>query len=500
MEFTQRHNYNDIYNISVMSLEGNLLPEELEKLRRIRRAWNFYDGFHWEELPQQEKPEITENYCKVYVDKFVAFELGKSFTSSFAKEVEGLKVNSELTLLEFINRVWSDNHQDVFCVEMGQMKSITGDSWVQVRFYSTEELDDPFELYPKGRISVKVVPTSIVFPLYDTHDKDKLISLTIQYPIEKVDTSFFGAKKSYRKVVYKQIWTKDTIEVYEGKNLILEVKNNYGIIPFVQIKNKPVAGRNEGVSDLEDIIPLNVELNMKKSDISEIIDYHSAPITIVYGARVAQLEKGANKLWGGLPKDARVDNLELAGDLKAAVDYAIHLKDAMNEIAGVPKGSLGGTQAISNTSGVALQFVNAPIIERVRVKRMCSKEGLQDVNSLILLVGTKEGLITKPEEIDSYDFYNNEVKISDTLPKDDLIELQIIEQEMRMSLESRQGAMERLGKENIESKLAEVDADKKESPESYGIKPEINSGMLNGETPVEQVRKENQGKNAPEKK
>lgn len=38
----------------------------------------------------------------------------------------------------------------------------------------------------------------------------------------------------------------------------------------------------------------------------------------------------------------------------------------MCEIGGVPETVLGGAQAISNTSGVALQYINLPLIEKTR--------------------------------------------------------------------------------------------------------------------------------------
>jgi hypothetical protein len=77
------------------------------------------------------------------------------------------------------------------------------------------------------------------------------------------------------------------------------------------------------------------------------------------------------------------------------------------------------------------------------------------------------------------------------------MELQLIEQEMRMGLESRKGAMKRLGKENIETLIAEIDADRKENPEIYGQlqNKDTNSGMGNGDTALESVRKETTGKN-----
>lgn len=536
MEFKRRVSTGEssIYNVcnlSMLTMQGELSNEQVDKLEKIKRAWNFYEGYHWEDIPQTDKPEITENYCRPFVNKFVSFELGSAFSINVDKDYLDAFGENDTTTLDFLNEVWNDSKKESLCIELGQSKSITGDGWLQVRYYKQEELDDPFNEYPNGRIRVTVIPTSIVFPEYDDFDKNKLTKVTIAYPIEEKTESLILRKTSFKKIIYKQEWTKEKVVVYKGKEKVLDIPNKYKVIPFVQIKNYPIAGRSEGVGDLDDLIPLNTELNLKKSDISEIIDYHSAPITVVFGAKVSQLEKGANKVWGGLPKDAKVQNLELNSELGASSDYIADLKSAMHDIGGVPKGALGGEQAISNTSGVALQFVNMPLIERNKIKKSETKYGLEYANKLILLMAVEENLINIPSGLTNKQFYSTEVIIPDNLPKDTLIELQEIETEMRLGIESKVGAMKRLGKEDPEDILEQVNDEKQEDAKNQyeinatlnpvltnleggndqnskapndddpkfknneGKEKTLNSGLKNGETPIEQVRKEITGKN-----
>ena len=115
-----------------------------------------------------------------------------------------------------------------------------------------------------------------------------------------------------------------------------------------------------------------------------------------------------------------------------------------------------------------------------------------------MFISLVEGLIDKPEDVEMIDFLRTDVDIPDTLPKDLLIELTQIETEMRLGLECRHGALKRLGREDIQTKLDEVDKEREEHPEYYGGSEEkdLNSGgMMNGETPVETVRKEMTGSN-----
>lgn len=529
-----RHRYSDSFedtlNIGQLISAGNLTNEETLFLKRVKEAWNFYEGYHWEGMDDLDSPQVTFNYCRPFVNKFVSFEFGKGFSIETPVEIEQDEVTvddpkldmvlgdeldgsddkvirREKTEGDFLNDVWSDNKKDTLCIEIGQTKSITGEAWVKVQFEDPEDLNDPFEKYPNGRIRLSVVPTQFVFPRFNDHDKDKLEHLLIMYPIRtEKETGILFKRTSTTTVIYKEFWTNSEIVVYEGDKEVDRMENPYGFIPFVQIKNFPVAGRTRGVGDLDDVIPLNVELNTKKSDVSEVIDYHSAPITLVYGAKIGNLEKGANKVWGGLPKDAKVENLGLQGDLTASANYIAETKTAMCEIAGIPETVLGGASAISNTSGVALQYINLPLIERTRIKRNCSTAGLETVNEYILFIAMYHGLIEKPEDISMKDFVSNEVTLPDTLPKDELMELQKIQQEMTLGIECRHGAMERTGKTDIDRKLKEIDAERQEHPELFNPmlqqtwyqnqQSAINAGgMMNGQTPVETVRKEMMGQN-----
>ena len=498
--FERQRGLNDYFNTSLLGLSTELDALQMKRFQKIKRAWNFYEGYHYEDLPTTDSPEITVNYCRAFVDKLVAFEVGKSFTINVRKIAENAVVQSEdnMNVLQYLQNVWEDNDQNKLVAELAQMKSITGESWVQVRYVDTEEMEDqdPFNEYPKGRIVITVMPTTTIIPEFDPHNKERLVSLVVIYTYDKVYQTPLLKRNKIEQVIYKQVWTKDTCTVIDGHTPPVEYPNKYGIIPFVQIKNLGIAGRTDGKSDLEDIIPLNTEYNLKDSNISEIIDYHSSPTTIVFGAKIGNLDKGANKLWGGLPKDARVENLELHSDLSASNTYLDKLKVAMCEIGGVPESSLGGASSVSNTSGVALQYINLPLIEKTRIKRLATTSGLERINKLILLISLLEGLITKPANLSNKDFYYSEVLLQDTMPKDMLLEVQQIQAEMSLGLESRKNAMKRVGRENIEELITEIDEDRKKNPELYGVKDQmLNSGMTNSQTPVEQVRIETTGKN-----
>ena len=206
----------NMLNISKIMSEGNLTSTEISRLSEIREAWNFYEGYHWEGIDDLDSPQITFNYCRSFVNKFVAFEFGKGINIHTPVELDDVpvtigdtivvttsdiddngdvsidEVNSpkkqiirEKTLNEYLCQVWKNNKRDILLTELGQTKSITGEAWIKVQFQEAEEIEDIFEEYPNGRIKLSVFPTQYVFPEFDNHDKDKMTGLLIMYPIRK---------------------------------------------------------------------------------------------------------------------------------------------------------------------------------------------------------------------------------------------------------------------------------------------------------------------------
>lgn len=273
-------------------------------------------------------------------------------------------------------------------------------------------------------------------------------------------------------MTYTEILTDDRIEEYINDELIDSRENPLGTIPIVHIPNTRIAGSPWGLSDCNDVINLNRNYNEVATDVGDIINYHAAPVTIISGAKASTLEKGANKVWGGLPKDAKVYNLAGGGDLAGAMEYLDRLKKAMHEMVGIPESALGQMQPISNTSGVALSIMYQPLMNKWRQKTALYSKGLQKVNQLILLhiaikephllewqlhdkVALKEGQYPVLDPNDPMT-YRTTVYFPPPLPLDKLVALNEIQAKMAMGLESKEGALRHLGEEFPDEKLAEI--------------------------------------------
>lgn len=399
-----------------------------KRLQRYGELRDFYDGRHFEHCTTREAKLITMNYCKPFVDKSAAFLLGKSFDIVVPKRLGNVT-------LDVLNETWRVNKKDVIAVEMAQNGGVTGDCFVKVIYDANKRIVELVNLDP-----------AVCFPEYDEMDIDKLVKFRIIYTIN-------GGKD-----VFEEIISNDSIVEQVNGEVIDTRPNPLGEIPIVHIKNLPKANSYWGVSDLQDVIPLNKVLNEKLTDVSDIIDYHAAPVTLIFGAVAKQLQKGARKIWSGLPKDAKVENLELTSDLGASNKFLEAIKLAMHEIANIPEGSLGKFQAVSNTSGVALHMQYQPLMEKTRLKQLNYSLGIQEINRLILR--TYE--VFRKFKFPFLRPYESSVVFGDPLPKDELIQRQVFAQDVNMGITSRKQVMRELGwsESEIKTMQKEIDAER----------------------------------------
>jgi hypothetical protein len=432
--------------------DGNYFTtEEVTRINTELLLWKFYKGNQWKRKRVDGEPQITLNYCRAFVDKGVSFLMGKGFTINTKDQADEI-------IKPLLDEVWDDNNRNLVGLDIAQSGGVTGNSWVKVAVETFDETrPDMLEQYPKGRIRIIVLPTYAVFPTFHGHDRDRLVRCRIIYPLYTQDPDR-GGNLRYAWYI-EDITTDEIVESIDGKE-ISRRPNELREIPVVRIKNLPLAGDVLGISDLQDIVPLQIEMNNKATDVSDIINYHAAPITVITGAKATNLEKGNRKIWSGLPKEAKVSNLELQSDLGAAMNYLEFVKTGMFELAHMPEDAFGKKLAVSNTSGIALHIKNQPIVETTHNKWITYGEGLSQINRLILKYAK---LIEYPgfdlsgfEKLKPAEKYWTAIQFADPLPKDELIQMQLIAQKISLYLESRKEAMAELGETEVEEKFAEI--------------------------------------------
>jgi len=441
-----------------------LADEEFEvhgpRLNRYSLNWAMYLGHHYSYRRQTGESQIALNYYRAFTDFVINFTFGKGVSFRSPKETEAI-------VPDLLERVWEvDNNKATVLWEIGQQGSVSGDCFIKVAY--EEAYKDTVGREHPGRVRILPLNSSFAFPEFHPHDRERLIRFKLKYRFW--GTSLEGTRQVF---TYTEILTDDMIEEYINDELIDSRPNPLGVIPVIHIPNVRISGSPWGLSDCNDIININRTYNETATDIADIVNYHAAPVTVIIGAKASQLEKGANKVWGGLPKDARVENLEGGSQgLKGAMEFLAMLKKSMHEMIGVPETALGQAQPISNTSGVALSIQFQPLMNRYHQKIIQYAHGLERVNELILLslaVKEPETFIWDPttdvklkkgqlDRLDPNDplTYRSYVHFPQPLPLDKLIALNEIQSLLSLGLESKEGALRTLGEEFPAEKLNEI--------------------------------------------
>jgi len=467
-----------------------LADEEFEvhgpRLNRYSLNWAMYLGHHWSYRREIGESQLTYNYFKAFTDYMTNFCFGKGVQFKSPKATEAI-------VPDILKRVWEvDNNKQSVLWEMGQQGGVSGDCFVKVA-YEDGYVDAAGFPHP-GRIRILPLNSSFCFPEFHPHDRSRLIRFKLKYRFW--GTSLEGTRQVY---TYTEILTDDQIEEYVNDELIDSRPNPLGVIPVIHTPNVRVSGSPWGLPDCADIIPLNRQYNETSTDISDIINYHAAPVTVIVGAKAANLEKGPKKVWGGLPKDANVFNLQGTGDIPGAMAFLENLKISMHEMVGIPETALGQAQPISNTSGVALSIQFQPLMNKYSQKITQYKEALERINDLVLrqLVLKEPELFVwnpdtdiplKPGQYDKLDpadplTYQSYAHFESPLPLDRLIALNEIQALMAMGLESKEGALRVLGEEFPEQKLAEIREEQLADAKNDGIlklvMTQIDSAIMN---------------------
>ena len=441
-----------------------LADEEFEvhgpRLNRYSLNWAMYLGHHYSYRRQVGETQLAINYFRAFTDFILNFTFGKGVQFRSPKETEAI-------VPDLLERVWEvDNNKATLLWEIGQQGGVSGDVFIKVA-YEEAWVDEVGRKHP-GRVRILPLNSSFAFPEFHPHDRERLIRFKLKYRFW--GTSLEGTRQVF---TYTEILTDDMIEEYINDELIDSRPNPLGTIPVVHIPNVRISGSPWGLSDCNDIISINRTYNETATDVADIVNYHAAPVTVIIGAKASQLEKGANKVWGGLPKEARVENLEGgAQGLRGAMDFLAMLKKSMHEMIGIPETALGQAQPISNTSGVALSIQFQPLMNRYHQKIIQYARGLELVNELILLsLAVKEpetlnwdptrDFKLKKGQVDRLDpndpiTYRSYVHFPQPLPLDKLIALNEIQSLLSLGLESKEGALRVLGEEFPTAKLNEI--------------------------------------------
>jgi len=330
----------------------------------------------------------VENHCRPTSNINVAYMYGMADKISRRAE--------DPLLHKLLNEdVYDLNHMPSLMVDARLMASVIGFSVIEPMVFNklTRKPFNPEDSITEKTFSVfySLTDSTTIIPLPRVYDRRTLGMIIKYYEIDNIDsfkylglTKEFDTSKEYRVLEYvdDDLWLrwihpknepeqKELLPVFQipGKENI----NIYGDvrIPFVVFKNYGDPMHIEGESDIEDVIPLQLNLNERLTDDANIIRYHALPI--IKALRGAKLPKNfVRKPNMVLEFDGEGDMDYLTWDapMDASDKYKAQLRQSLAQSSQVSTLSRGNLRDVGQLkTGIGVKSLYVPDILGVRLRR-----------------------------------------------------------------------------------------------------------------------------------
>lgn len=360
---------NSIFDLLLSQIE----EDDRARQAQIRRAWDAY----WGRLPKplrvatgQVDDNVYVNYCRLIVDKGVSFLFGEDV----GMEIDEL---AETAAEAWLDDVWRVNRKMTLLQKVALNGAVAGHAFVKI-------IERPGQL-PR---LIALDPETVTVR-YAVDDFEDVTAYIIRYPARD--------PKSDKPLLFREVIERDdsrwriTDEVSDDARLwrvTNETVWGYPFSPVVDCQNLPVPNEYWGMSDLEeDIIGLQQSINFVLSNIARIIRYHAHPKTWGRGFSSRDLRIGVDEVIVFPSAEAELHNLEMQSDLASSIELYKRLREALHEVSRIPEVATGKLDSTGGLSGVALQILYQPLVEKTETKRRMYGDMLIELNRRLLALG-----------------------------------------------------------------------------------------------------------------
>jgi hypothetical protein len=384
-------------------------------------------------IPKPNKPNdnVQINYGRLFVDKGVSFLFGKEIGFE-------LDETKETTEEEYLKLQWKRNKKMRLLHDLGVNGGIYGHPFVQMQLRP--------ELY-KGKQQVRLI---VIDPMevtvrWNPNDIEDVIWFHIRGDGISADNKPIELRQRIERNKDGGGWITIEEEREKAQNsgeekvweVVKETPWPYSFPPIAHCQNLPAPNEFWGMADLEDdVVDLIKAINFVLSNLRKIIRYHGHPKTIGTGFTQQQIKIDTDELLILPNPDARIFNLEMTGNLQSSLDFFRTLKEALFTESRMPEIALGSMQGVGALSGVALEILYQPLLDKTETKRLLYGEMLRDLCARMLVIG---GFRPSVDDV--------EVRVTwpEILPRDMVQERQMLQIDRELGIVSKDTAATKLG-------------------------------------------------------
>jgi hypothetical protein len=357
--------------LSTATFEYRKMAEEEERLKRLARAWKYYNGAHDKPLPRrtgQPDDNVVVNLARFLVNKGASFLFGKGVDFELA---EGERTPAE----EWLDEAWKRNRKKTLLNRLAISGGVTGHVFVKI-------VPEDGRPYPR---LISIEP-EYVRVYWEAEDIESVWRYRIQW------TEFDRDQKALER---RQDIDRQDNGTWRIVNLIARgggewkedpdnppVAWRWQWAPIVDCQNMLNPGSYWGLSDLEDLSEQDA-INYVASKVQRILRYHAHPKTVGSGFRPEDVKVAEDETIVLPGAESKLANLEMQSDLSGALGFLDRLVNLWMRTERVP--NLDPAQvSVGALSGFALKVLYGDLLEKTDVKRCTYGDLLVEVNRRML--------------------------------------------------------------------------------------------------------------------
>lgn len=347
--------------------------EAPDRALAFAHRWRLYHGDHPRPLrlrPGQPDDTVIVNYVRVIADKGVSFLFGQDLRFELTELAD---TEAE----RWLRACWRANRQMLTLQKLALNGALCGHAFLKIV---------PAQPFPR----LVVLDPAHVGVSWNPDDVDDVVRYTIRYSALDPATR--------RPVLIRQVierdgasWQITDQRSTDGGTTWMTSSITpwpYAWPPIVDCQNLPCPNEYWGIADIEDdLVALNASINVVLSNMARILRFHAHPKTWGRGFTAQQLNVAVDETLVFPSPEAELHNLEMQSDLASSIALYQRLREALHEISRVPEVSTGKLENAGSLSGVALQILYQPLLEKTETKRRTYGELLIEANRRLLALG-----------------------------------------------------------------------------------------------------------------
>lgn len=374
-------------SLATATLVDRLAATDTARMNRYRMYLDFYQGEQWNGRRRAGETRLVFNYARVLVRKAASYLMTTPVTFDVVPppgSTPSAALDATVRLAETaLDDLYAQHDQHAVDFQSAVDAAVLGDGAFKVTWDAA-----------RGAPRITPVDPAGLWAWWEADDPRRLTCVAQRYSLTPEDAArLFGragleretpARPDSTRVTVVEEWTPQRLRVEVAGELVRDLENPYGWIPYVLFPNDARPHEFWGASDLEDLLDICRELNQRMTTLSRILQVSGYPITVlenVSGSDGIRAEPGA--IWE-LPEDSKAYLLDMLGGRAVGlhIDYVNLLYRQLHDLSETPRTAFGDSGRA--LSGVALEVEIQPLVQKVMRKRRVWESVYRRRNALAL--------------------------------------------------------------------------------------------------------------------